>query len=171
MSGDTNQIRIAGYASVFGKPDGAGDTVVPGAFRRSLAQRPPARIALLWQHYPTRPIGRWTRLLETRHGLWAEGELTAGVKAAQEAASLIASGALSGLSIGFKARKARHMGRGLGRTTAYCAGRILQDIDLWEISLVTFPQADEARVRLLSPSPPTMAHWPQSVRARSREYA
>ncbi|QDG78425.1 HK97 family phage prohead protease [Labrenzia sp. PHM005] len=167
----SSPVRIAGYASVFGKPDGAGDTVVSGAFRRSLALRPPARIALLWQHDPTRPIGRWTKLLETRHGLWAEGELANGVKAAQEAASLIASGALSGLSIGFKARKARYLGRGSGWGTARGTGRILQDIDLWEISLVTFPQADEARVRLLSPSPPAPAHWPQSVQTRSTEYA
>lgn len=163
MSGFTSEpARIAGYASVFGKPDGAGDTVISGAFRRSLALRPPTKVALLWQHDPVRPIGRWTRLVETRHGLWAEGELTAGVVAAREAASLIAAGAVSGLSIGFKARKSRRPSRG--------AGRILQDIDLWEISLVTFPQVDEARVRFLSP-PPNPAKRPHPAKMRSREYA
>ena len=154
-------VRLAGYASIFGKADGAGDTVLPGAFRRSLRQRPPARVALLWQHDPARPLGRWTRLTETEHGLWAEGELAAGVVAADEAAGLIRAGALSGLSIGFKARTARRPHRG--------SGRILQDIDLWEISLVTFPQVEEARVRLLSPGPRQQAQI--AVHTRSREFS
>lgn len=153
-------VRIAGYASVFGKADGAGDTVLPGAFRRSLRQRPPARVALLWQHDPARPLGRWTRLTEMKHGLWAEGELAPGVVASFEAASLIRAGALSGLSIGFKARTAHRPHRG--------SGRILKDIDLWEISLVTFPQADEARVRLLIP--PKNTPNPRTPYIGSREY-
>lgn len=153
-------VRIAGYASIFGKADGAGDTVLPGAFQRSLQKRPPARVALLWQHDPARPLGRWTRLIETQHGLWAEGDLAPGVVAAFEAACLIRARALSGLSIGFKARTARRPHRG--------SGRILQDIDLWEISLVTFPQVDEARVRLLTPPPNTST--PRTPHIGSREY-
>ena len=134
--------RIAGYASLFDERDGAGDLVRKGAFRTSIRQRGPGRIAMLWQHDPGRPIGRWTRLLETRRGLWAEGELTVGVALSAEAGQLMAAGALSGLSIGFRARCAIRGGRG--------AGRILADIDLWEISLVTFPQLDGARARLVA---------------------
>lgn len=140
----TGVIRIAGYASIFHVRDGAGDRVASGAFRSTLAHRPPHRVAMLWQHDPARPIGRWTRICETKRGLWVEGELARGVAAAQEAASLIAFGALNGLSIGFKAQKASR-----GRDTS---GRILREIDLWEISLVTFPQAEGARVRTVLPA-------------------
>lgn len=133
-------VRICGYASLFHRLDGAGDRIAPGAFSKTLRQRPPARVAMLWQHDPARPVGRWLRLVETPHGLWAEGELAAGVELALEAASLISLGAADGLSIGFKARRATRARRG--------GERILEDIDLWEISLVTFPQVTGARARL-----------------------
>lgn len=135
-------LRIAGYASLFHRRDGAGDRVEPGAFRTSLRQRPASRVAMLWQHDPAMPIGRWTRLTETAHGLWAEGELASGVLKAREAAHLIAAGASNGLSIGFKAQKTHRHPRSSVRS--------LKQIDLWEISLVTFPQVEEARARLLS---------------------
>jgi len=154
-------VRFAGYASIFGKRDGAGDTVVRGAFARSLCHRPPARVAMLWQHDPARPVGRWTRLAETAHGLWAEGEFAPGVAAADEAVSLIRTGALSGLSIGFKARSAGRSNRG--------PGRFLHEIELWEISLVTFPQVDEARIQLLIPRTGHPAAIP--VHTRLREYS
>lgn len=137
----TRAVRISGYASLFHSLDGAGDRVAPGAFLKTLRQRPAARIAMLWQHDPGRPIGRWLRLAETRYGLWAEGQLAPGVGLAREAASLIACGAADGLSIGFKTRRARRAGRS--------RERILEEIDLWEISLVTFPQVAEARVCLM----------------------
>ena len=96
---------------------------------------------MLWQHEAGRPIGRWMRLMETARGLWAEGELATGVLQAREAAHLIAAGALNGLSIDFKARQARRDPRS--------ADRILRQIDLWEISLVTFPQVEDARAHLV----------------------
>ncbi|MEP3049680.1 MAG: HK97 family phage prohead protease [Roseibium sp.] len=138
MSG---QLKIAGYASLFSRRDGAGDCVEPGAFRMSLRQRPASKVAMLWQHDPAIPIGRWTRLVETSFGLWVEGYLAPGVLKAREAAHLISEGASNGLSIGFKAKKAHRDLRS--------AERCLKQIDLWEISLVTFPQVEEARVRLL----------------------
>ncbi|GGB50949.1 hypothetical protein GCM10011316_23770 [Roseibium aquae] len=130
---------IEGYASVFGERDEAGDRVVFGAFRRSLAARGARGIAMLWQHDPGAPIGRWDVLAEDRWGLHVRGRLLTGLARGREAAVLIAAGALTGLSIGFRPRRAvRAAGTG---------ERILQDIDLWEISLVTFPQADKARIR------------------------
>ncbi|GAA0784165.1 HK97 family phage prohead protease [Roseibium denhamense] len=135
-------VRFAGYASLFETLDGAGDRIMAGAFRKSLRQRGVSRTAMLWQHDPERPIGRWTRLIETEDGLWAEGELTTGVGLAAEAARLLAGGAMNGLSIGFKARMAQR--------SANRRERLLSEIDLWEISLVTFPQMEEARVRFLS---------------------
>jgi len=130
---------IEGYASVFGERDGAGDRVMSGAFNKSLAARGPAGIAMLWQHDPETPIGRWELLKEDRVGLRVRGRLLTGLERGREAALLIAAGALTGLSIGFRARRALR-----SPTTRE---RVLQDIDLWEISLVTFPQAEHARIR------------------------
>lgn len=135
---------IAGYASLFGVRDRSGDRVLPGAFRASLKSRGTARIAMLWQHDPAQPIGRWERLGEDRRGLWVIGRLLPGVTLGREAAALIGAGAVSGLSIGFQARRAQKSRQG--------AERLLSDIDLWEVSVVTFPQVDGARVRIVRPN-------------------
>lgn len=134
---------IAGYASLFGIRDGAGDRVLPGAFAKSLKSRQLARVAMLWQHDPAQPIGRWERIVEDGRGLWVVGRLADGVTRASEAAALIHSGALSGLSIGFRAIRASKAPR--------TGERVLSEIDLWEVSLVTFPQMEAARVRLVEP--------------------
>lgn len=138
---------ISGYASLFNVEDGAGDRVVPGAFRKSLTGRSISRIAMLWQHDQSRPIGRWERIYEDRRGLRVVGRLVMDTALGREAAALMKAGALSGLSIGFQARKARRPLNKSNRNT-----RFLTEIDLWEISLVTFPQADGARACLLSPT-------------------
>lgn len=134
---------ISGYASLFGVVDGAGDKVLPGAFHKSLMTRGTSRIAMLWQHDQTRPIGRWERIVEDRVGLRVIGRLIGGTTLGREAACLMKAGALSGLSIGFQARKAT-------RPPDQHGVRCLSEIDLWEISLVTFPQVEGARARLLS---------------------
>lgn len=127
---------LAGHASRFGEADGSGDVVAPGAFARALHARK-GRIAMLWQHDPARPIGRWTRLEEDSTGLWAEGALALESQAGREAHALLRAGAVTGLSIGFQAVRAQRRPGG---------GRVLREIDLWEISLVTFPMLDSARV-------------------------
>ncbi len=140
-------VLIGGYASVFGQRDGAGDRVVPGAFARSLRRKPFTRIPMLWQHDPASPVGQWDDIREDSRGLWVAGRLVPEVARAREAAALIGAGALSGLSIGFRAVRAQRNPRS--------RERILTEIDLWEISLVTFPQAEAARVRLLPHLPKT----------------
>lgn len=136
---------IAGYASVFHARDLAGDTVLPGAFAATLRRRGPGGIRMLYQHDPGQPIGAWTRVVEDRRGLWAEGRLTLEVERAREVADLIRAGALDGLSIGFRARAA---------DTRHRAGaRRLAAIDLWEISIVTFPLLDGARVTAIDAMP------------------
>ena len=124
------KMTLTGYASLFNQPDLAGDEIAPGAFTKTLAKRRDP-VAMLYQHDATRPIGRWTVLQERPHGLWVEGELADGVHLAQEVFALIAQDILRGLSIGFRARRSV---RGRGATKRY-----LHDIDLVEISLVTFP--------------------------------
>jgi HK97 family phage prohead protease len=129
--------RFCGYASVFNRPDDGGDVVLPGAFARSLAKRGAGRIRMLFQHDPKEPVGRWDVVREDGFGLWVEGRLVPGVPRADALRALIGREALDGLSIGFRTVKAS---RGGG------AKRRLHEIDLWEISIVTFPMLDSARI-------------------------
>ncbi|MBL8590566.1 MAG: HK97 family phage prohead protease [Methylobacteriaceae bacterium] len=128
---------VTGYASLFGVADLGGDVVAPGAFRASLARRGAAGVRMLWQHDPAQPIGRWLSIEEDARGLRVAGELSREVARARELAALIREGALDGLSIGFRAERATKDARGRRR---------LVSVDLWEISLVTFPMLAGARV-------------------------
>lgn len=134
---DTGGGFFAGYASVFGQPDDQGDVVEAGAFARALARREPSRIALLYQHDVARPVGQWMSLRDDGHGLWVEGQLTLDAEDGRNAYALLKSGALTGLSIGFRTVKAQRRPGG---------GRSLRELDLWEVSLVTFPMLNTARV-------------------------
>lgn len=128
---DLGNDMFEGYASLFGVPDGAGDVVAPGAFAASLRKRPAAEVRMLYQHLPNEPLGVWETIREDARGLYVRGRLTLDVQRAREVRSLIADGALNGLSIGFRTVRARRdVKSGL---------RHLTEIDLWEISIVTFP--------------------------------
>jgi HK97 family phage prohead protease len=130
--------RFSGYASVFGIADDAGDVVLPGAFRASLRKRSASAIKMLFQHDPREPIGTWERVAEDGYGLFVTGRLVAGVPRADALKRLIERRAVDGLSIGFRTVKAsRDGGSGLRR---------IAQIDLWEISVVTFPMLDPARI-------------------------
>jgi len=129
---------FSGYASVFGEVDLGQDLVMPGAFRESLALRGARGVKLLFQHDPNEPIGVWLELHEDGKGLFARGRLMPEVTRAREVLSLMRAGALDGLSIGFRTMK--------GRTDPKSGVRRLDKIDLWEISIVTFPMLPEARV-------------------------
>lgn len=130
-----------GYASLFGKPDMSGDVVASGAFRVALRKRDLRNVRMLFQHDPVRPVGVWHEIREDDHGLFVRGQLLPEVQQARELVALLRAGALEGLSIGFKTKRARH-DRVTGR-------RHLLEVDLWEISLVTFPMLPEARVHAL----------------------
>lgn len=141
-----------GYASLFNREDLGRDIVLPGAFRESLAARGPRGIKLLFQHDANQPIGVWTTIEEDSRGLYAQGRLMREVGRAREVMALMRAGALDGLSIGFKTVKARR-----DRATGV---RRLEKIDLWEISIVTFPLLPEARItatktRPFASAPPT----------------
>lgn len=127
-----------GYASLFNRPDLGGDVVLPGAFRDSLRQRGPRGIRMLYQHDPAEPIGVWTHVEEDTRGLFVRGRLATDVRRAREILALMRAGALDGLSIGFRAVTARR--------EAKAGPRRLGRVDLWEISIVTFPLLPGARV-------------------------
>jgi HK97 family phage prohead protease len=123
--------QFEGYASLFGVADGAGDTVAPGAFAASLRRRGPAEVRMLYQHFAHAPIGVWEEIAEDSRGLYVRGRLTAEVEQARDVRALLAEGALNGLSIGFRTLRAK---RGAAKNT-----RSLLEVELWEISVVTFP--------------------------------
>lgn len=123
-----------GYGAVFGNKDQDGDIISPGAFSASLTARKPA---LLWQHDKKQPIGVFEEVREDERGLYVRGRLSMEGKG-REAYDLLKLGALNGLSIGFVTREA-------GRDSVKGA-RIITKADLMEVSLVTFPANDLARV-------------------------
>ena len=110
-----------------------------GAFADTLASRGIRRIPMLFQHNPSEPVGIWLELREDFRGLFARGRLIPEVARGRELISLLRAGAIDGLSIGFRASKAR-----IDPKTRI---RRLHAVDLWEISIVTFPLLAGARVR------------------------
>jgi uncharacterized protein len=133
-----------GYASLFNARDGVDDVVAPGAFAASLRRRGPTGVRMLYQHFAHEPIGVWDEVKEDSRGLYVRGSLTLDVERARDVIALMRDGALGGLSIGFKTQRAR-------RNPA--AGvRTLLEVDLWEISVVTFPLLPNAAVTAVGAS-------------------
>ncbi len=147
-----------GYASLFDREDMGHDVIVPGAFRDSLAARGPSGVKMLFQHDPNQPIGVWIELAEDARGLRARGRLMPEVERAREVLALMRAGALDGLSIGFRAVRARRDGK--------TGVRRLEKVDLWEISVVTFPMLPEARVSAVKARP--FSNWPPTEREFER---
>lgn len=134
-----------GYASLFGKPDLGKDVVARGAFAASLERRGVDGIKMLFQHDPNQPIGVWHRIEEDARGLRVAGQLMPDVARAREVLSLMRAGALDGLSIGFRTVR--------GDRDARTGMRTLKEVDLWEISVVTFPMHPDARVSTVKNHP------------------
>jgi uncharacterized protein len=159
---------VEGYASLFGELDHARDMVMPGAFAASLRQRGLRRVPMLFQHDPAEPIGVWLDLNEDIRGLYARGRLIPEVVRARELLALLDAGAADGLSIGFRAVQ--------GRVDPKTRIRRLYAIDLWEISLVTFPLPPGARVRAVKerqssrPFPPARARSTRPVDLSARSF-
>lgn len=133
---DETRAEIEGYAARFGQRDLCGDSIAPGAFLRTLIPAPASPVRMLYQHQAETPIGCWTDIREDGRGLLVRGEIFLDTDQGRTAHRLIRGGALDGLSIGFRSKKAR--------TTRN--GRLLTEIDLWEVSIVTFPMSPGARI-------------------------
>ncbi len=142
----TEDSVIAGYASLFGEVDQGGDIVQKGAYVASIAalSTKRQRVKMLWQHDPAQPIGVWDEVREDDRGLWVKGRLLDSTQKGREAAALIAAGAIDGLSIGYRTTKASKNDKGQ---------RLLTELELWEVSLVTFPMLPSARVAAKGDSP------------------
>lgn len=126
---------FSGYGSVFNVVDSYQEVISPGAFAESLAAKKPA---MLWQHRTSEPIGVYTEVREDAVGLYVEGKLALKTSRGAEAYELMKMGALDGLSIGFITRDDSY-----DRVTQI---RTIKKVDLWEISPVTFPANDAARI-------------------------
>jgi HK97 family phage prohead protease len=140
---------IEGYASLFGEVDQARDMVMPGAFRETLKQRGLRKIPMLFQHDPSEPVGVWLELKEDFRGLIARGRLIPDVLRARELLSLLKAGAIDGLSIGYRTVR--------GQIDPRTRVRRLYQVDLWEISIVTFPLLNGARVSAVKQAAPKVS--------------
>jgi HK97 family phage prohead protease len=134
---------ISGYASVFGEVDSYRDVVAKGAFARSLTEWNKKKISppMLWMHDSRLPRGVWNNVKEDDRGLVVTGNLAMKTPAGAEAYELLKMGAVTGLSIGYRTVKSTTDNKKNLRT--------LTDLDLFEVSLVTFPANDSARIRLV----------------------
>ncbi|WP_249549120.1 HK97 family phage prohead protease [Anaplasma phagocytophilum] len=119
---------FCGYASVFNRVDNQKDIIAPGAFTESLKRR---KVALLWQHNTVDPIGKIMRLTENSFGLMTTAQLNLELQKARDVYSMIRKGIINSLSIGYRVVTSRK--------DKLSGIRIITKIDLWEISLVTFP--------------------------------
>lgn len=128
---------FSGYGSVFDVVDDWDDVIVRGAFAETLRRKTPV---MLWQHDSAEPIGVYEKIREDEIGLWLEGRLLLDIEKGREAHILLKNRAIRGLSIGFLPLAWEWETRDNTRV------RVLKDIDLWEVSLVTFPANPKAVV-------------------------
>jgi HK97 family phage prohead protease len=129
-------VRLAGYAALFGRRDAGRDTIRPGAFTRTLAQRSEP-LPLFWQHRPDQRIGWIESAAEDARGLRVIARID---NPDGGAGAALRRGAVTGLSFGYRARS----------FTRDAAGRELTEIDLFEVSVVTHPMQHGARVHLIT---------------------
>ena len=133
-------LRFAGYAALFDRRDAGRDTIRPGAFARTRAERRIEQrgpLPLFWQHQPEQRIGWIEQASEDARGLRVVASID---NPAGGAAAALKAGKVTGLSFGYRAR----------RFERDAAGRELKDIELFEVSLVTHPMQHGARVHLIA---------------------
>ena len=137
---DAERRRISGYASIFGNVDSTGDIVMQGAFAKSLGAR---KIRMLYQHSDSKLMGLWDIAREDDKGLYVEGQL-AKTPLGDEVYELASMGALDSMSIGYNVSESEYNKDGV---------RLLKEVDLWEVSLVTFPANNLATITGVKSAP------------------
>ena len=155
---DKNYGTFEGYGSVFGNKDLGNDVIEAGAFAKSLKKRKPQNVKLLYQHKSDMPIGVFDEIREDDHGLVVKGRLALKTQAGAEAYELLKMGALDGLSIGFRVnpKEVSYDKRG--------NKRIIKEVDLMEVSLVTFPMNPQATVRSVKGEEISIREWENGMR-------
>ena len=155
---DKDYGTFEGYGSVFGNKDLGNDVIERGAFLKSLKRRKPQNVKLLYQHKSDMPIGVFDEIREDDHGLVVKGRLALKTQAGAEAYELLKMGALDGLSIGFRVnpKEVSYDKRG--------NKRIIKEVDLMEVSLVTFPMNPQATVRSVKGEDISIREWENGMR-------
>ena len=155
---DKNYGTFEGYGSVFGNKDLGNDVIEKGAFKKSLRKRTNKGVKLLYQHKSDMPIGVFDEIKEDEHGLYIKGRLALKTQAGAEAYELLKMGALDGLSIGFRVnpKEVSYDKRG--------NKRIIKEVDLMEVSLVTFPMNPQATVRSIKGQEISIREWENGLR-------
>ena len=150
--------RFSGYASIFGNKDLGNDVVEKGAFASSLRRKSPKQIKMLFMHKTDEPIGVYEKMEEDEKGLRVEGKLALGTQRGKEVYELMKMGAIDGLSIGYRVDAKGYHYDDDGKK------RRLKNVDLMEISAVTFPMNPKARVRKVKGAECTIREWEELLR-------
>lgn len=132
------EAEFEGHGSVFGNEDLGGDVVMPGAFKRTLAKyRTEGSLPqMFWMHDPSRVCGKWLEMSEDEDGLRVKGVL-ADTPLGNEIRTLLKMDAVRGLSIGYSVKDDSYDKEGR---------RLLKDVELWEVSVVSLPMNPLAQV-------------------------
>lgn len=144
--------RVSGYGAVFGNVDSYGDIILPGAFAKSLASRGMPK--MLAQHDWGKVPGMWDVAKEDEKGLYLEGPF-AKTPLGEEYQELAQMGALGGMSIGYRTLDSEYNREG---------HRLLKEVELWEVSLVTFPANDQATITGVKSSPDNIRDFEKLLR-------
>ena len=150
---------FSGYGSIFGNEDQGMDIMQKGAFTKSLKNRPANKVKMLYQHKTDEPIGIFTNIIEDQKGLSVTGQLAMGTQRGREAYELLKMGALDGMSIGFKADPDKQ-----GYNENKRGVRTLKEVDLMEISLVTFPMNESALIETVKGNAKNIREWEKILR-------
>jgi HK97 family phage prohead protease len=150
---------FTGYGSIFGNEDQGNDIMKKGAFTKSLTKRPASKVKMLYQHKTDEPIGIFTDMYEDNKGLYVKGQLAMGTQKGREAYELLKMGALDGMSIGFRADPEKQ-----GYNENKRGIRTLKEVDLMEISLVTFPMNESALIESVKGNAKNIREWEKILR-------
>lgn len=149
---------FSGYASIFGNKDLGNDVVVQGAFQKSIRAKGARKIKMLFQHDTKEPIGVYTKVREDAQGLYVEGKLAMQTQKGREVYELMKMGAIDGLSVGYRVDAKGYSYDDRGKK------RYLKQVDLMEISAVTFPMNPKARVNAVKAEERTVRDWEAFLR-------
>ena len=150
--------EFEGYASVFENTDLGNDVIKTGAFKKSIRKRGKKGVKLLYQHKSDMPIGVFDSIKEDETGLYVKGRLALKSTAGRDAYELLKMGALDGMSIGFRADP---------QSITYdkrSKKRMIGEVDLMEISLVTFPMNPKATVMSVKGEVVSIREWENGMR-------
>ena len=150
--------KFEGYGSIFGNKDLGNDVIMQGAFAKSLKKKKPNQVKLLYQHKTDMPIGVFDEIREDEKGLYVKGRLALQTQAGKEAYELMKMGALDGLSIGFRVNpKEVEYDRRANK-------RIIKEVELMEVSLVTFPMNPKATIHAVKGEDISIREWENGLR-------